>query len=118
LLVSVLFERGAFNAEQGAAVATIVRVYAFTLIGASLTRVLGQAFYAEKSTMIPAVASLVGFVFHIIAAPFLMERWGLEGLVISTSISSFINCFVLLGWFYFRHGSLYFVELFGFLIKM
>lgn len=118
LLITVLFEHGAFKAEQGASVAAIVRVYAFTLIGASLTRILSQAFYAEKSTMIPAVASFIGFVFHILAAPFLMDLWGLEGLVISTSLAAFINCFVLLGWFYSRHGSLYFASLFGFLIKV
>ncbi len=118
LLVSVLYEGGEFKAEQGAVVAQIVRVYAFTLIGASLTRILGQAFYAEKKTMIPAVASFIGFVFHILVAPFLMDRWGLEGLVISTSIASFINCFVLLGLFYSRHGSLYFTSLLGFSIKI
>lgn len=118
LLVAVLFEHGAFQAEQGASVAAIVRVYAFTLIGASLTRILSQAFYAEKSTMIPALSSLVGFLFHILAAPFLMAEWGLEGLVISTSISAFINCFILLGLFYYRHGSLYFVSLLVFLSKM
>lgn len=118
LLVSVLFERGAFTAEQGLVVSGIVKIYAFTLIAASLTRIVGQAFYAEKSTSVPAVASLVGFVLHLGLAPFLMERWGIEGLVISTAMASFINCFVLLGWFYARHGSLYFLSLALFIFKM
>jgi putative peptidoglycan lipid II flippase len=117
LTISVLFERGAFSAEQVAIVAQIVKVYAFTLLGASLTRILGQAFYAEKSTMVPALASLVGFLFHILAAPFLMAQYQIEGLVISTALATFINCFVLIGWFYFRHGSLYFSELAVFLLK-
>ncbi|MBY0384659.1 murein biosynthesis integral membrane protein MurJ [bacterium] len=118
LVVSVLFERGAFTAEQGAIVSGITKIYAFTLIGASLTRILGQAFYAEKKTSSPAVAAFVGFIIHLLMAPFLMEKWGIYGLVISTSLSSFINCFVLLGWFYFRHGSLYFASLAAFLFKM
>jgi putative peptidoglycan lipid II flippase len=118
LLVSVLFERGAFTAEQGAIVAGITKIYAFTLIGASLTRILGQAFYAEKKTSTPAVAAFVGFIIHLLMAPLLMEKWGINGLVISTSLSSFINCFVLLGWFYVRHGSLYFSSLSVFLLKM
>jgi putative peptidoglycan lipid II flippase len=118
LAISVLFQRGAFSAEQAAIVAQIVKVYAFTLLGASLTRVLGQAFYAEKSTMVPALASLVGFLFHIVAAPLLMDKYQIEGLVISTSLATFINCFVLIGWFYLRHGSLYFFELTLFLLKV
>ena len=118
LLVSVLFERGAFSADEVAVVAAIVKVYAFTLVGASLTRILGQAFYAEKSTTVPALASAVGFVVHLFMAPILMQRWGVEGLVISTAFSTFLNCFALVIWFYTRHGSLYFAELFWFCAKI
>ena len=46
-----------------------------------------------------------------------MQHWGVDGLVISTSISAFINCFALVIWFYVRHGSLYFLELFWFCAK-
>jgi putative peptidoglycan lipid II flippase len=118
LLSSVLYEGGEFTASHTLVVAGIVKVYAFTLIGASLTRVLGQAFYAEKKTTVPAVAATLGFVIHYFMAPFYMQRWGVDGLVISTSISAFINCFVLVVWFYARHGSLYFWELFVFCAKM
>ncbi len=118
LLVSVLFERGAFTSDEVTVVAAIVQVYAFTLVGASLTRILGQAFYAEKSTTVPAMASAVGFVVHLFMAPILMNRWGVEGLVISTAISTFINCIALVIWFYTRHGSLYFAELFWFCAKV
>lgn len=118
LLVSVLYEGGEFTANQTVIVAGIVKVYAFTLIGASLTRVLGQAFYAEKSTVVPALAATLGFVIHYLMAPFFMQRWGVDGLVISTAISAFINCFALVIWFYVRHGSLYFAELFWFCTKM
>ncbi len=118
LVVAVLYEGDAFAAKETLIVAAIVKVYAFTLIGASLTRVLGQAFYAEKSTVIPALAATAGFVIHLFVAPFLMRRWGVQGLVISTAFSTFINCFALVIWFYVRHGSLYFAELFWFCVKI
>lgn len=118
LVVSVLYEKGAFTASETLVVASVVKIYAFTLIGAALTRILGQAFYAEKNTTIPAAAAGLGFVIHLFMAPFLMKLWGLDGLVISTCISTFINCFALVFWFYLRHGSLYFLELFWFCLKI
>lgn len=118
LLVSVMFERGAFTTDQVLIVSDVVKIYSFTLIAASLTRTLAQAFYAEKKTMVPALASLVGFLFHVVCASFFMKEWGLNGLVISTCVATFLNCFVLLCWFYARHGSLHFVSLVGFLLKI
>ncbi len=118
LAVSVLFEHGAYTSTEGDVVAGIVRVYAFTLIAASMTRILGQAFYAEKKTMVPAVAALVGFLFHITMAPILMGRTGIQGLVISTGLAAFINCGVLIAWLTVRHGNLYWGALTIFVLKL
>jgi putative peptidoglycan lipid II flippase len=97
LLVSVLYERGRFDAYQVDIVSQIVQIYAITLVAAALTRVLSQVYYAQKNTTLPAVAAAAGLVLHLILAPQLMKVYGLNGLVLSTAIAAVTNCFCLLG---------------------
>ncbi|MCC6137805.1 MAG: murein biosynthesis integral membrane protein MurJ [Bdellovibrionaceae bacterium] len=91
LAVSVLYERGRFTAESVLVVSGIVQIYSVTLIAASITRILSQAYYAKKNTLLPAVTSAAGLVLHLILAPKLMALYGLNGLVLSTSIAALLN---------------------------
>jgi putative peptidoglycan lipid II flippase len=95
-IVQLLFERGQFTSEQTAITASVVRIYAFTLIVSSSVRVLVPSFYAVKNTWFPAVVSTICLVFHISVAPFFMKQWGIEGLVGSTLASATLNLTMLL----------------------
>lgn len=117
LLVRVLFERGAFDAQESLIVTGIVKIYALTLLGASVARIMSQAFYAHKSTMIPALAAFIGLVWHLLAAPPLMEEYGLYGLVGSTAVASLLNCFFLFVIYYWRYGTFHGWALTGFCLK-
>ncbi len=96
-IVEVLFMRGQFNTADAEATATVLRVYAWLLVATSGVRVLVPAYYAIQNTWFPAMAAGGALVLHILLAPILMKSWGLEGLVISSSISAAVNMAALLG---------------------
>lgn len=116
-LVQLIFERGSFTHEQSLVVMGVVQIYSATLIGASLSRVMGQAFYACKNTMVPALAALLGLVLHVVLAPVFMERWKIYGLVGSTSLASFANAIFLFVIFNLKYGDFGWRLLFKFFLK-
>lgn len=90
-IVEVLFKRGRFLDADVAATAMVVRIYGVILISASSVRVLVPVFYAIKNTWWPTVVSATALVAHIIAAPWMMDKWGLKGLVASSFFSQSVN---------------------------
>ena len=60
-------------------------------MAAAVTRVLSQAYYARKNTILPAVAAGIGLVLHLSLAPYMMASHGLNGLVFSTSLAAVVN---------------------------
>lgn len=95
-IVELLFKRGHFNQNDVLITASVVQVYAFILIASSMVRVLVPAYYAVKNTWLPAVASGVALVAHVMMAPILMKHWGIVGLVSSSGISATINFLILI----------------------
>lgn len=89
--VSVLYQRGRFQAEQVEVVSQIVQIYSITLVAAAMTRVMSQVYYAKKNTLFPAVASGLGLTVHLFLAPQLMKIYGLNGLVLSTAFAAVLN---------------------------
>ncbi|MCB9073062.1 MAG: hypothetical protein H6623_05540 [Bdellovibrionaceae bacterium] len=63
--MSVLYQRGRFQAEQVEVVSQIVQIYSITLVAAAMTRVMSQVYYAKKNTLFPAVASGLGLTVHL-----------------------------------------------------
>lgn len=91
LTVAVLYEHGRFTREGTEIVSGIVQIYSVTLIAASVTRIFSQAYYAKKNTLFPAVTAAAGLVLHLFLAPKLMAIYGLNGLVMSTSLAAVVN---------------------------
>lgn len=94
-IVKLLFGYGHFTDADAIATAQIVQIYALTLILSSTSRVMTPAFYAIKDTVTPALLSVVTLVLHVLMAPVLMQEFGLNGLVLSTLASSFLNILTL-----------------------
>lgn len=117
LAVSVLYERGRFTAESAVIVSQIVQIYSVTLIAASLTRVLSQAYYAKKNTLLPALAAAAGLGLHLVLAPQLMAIYGLNGLVMSTSIAALLNGASLLVILIFSKGFVFDLKFLWFLVR-
>ena len=96
-IVSVLYERGAFDAHDRLQTAAALRAYGYGLLCYAWLKVLQPAFYAIDRRWIPMIVSIfalginIGFNWFFV---FVM-RWGHESLALTTSISASINFLIL-----------------------
>ncbi len=95
-IVQLLFGRGHFSLNDVIIASQILKTYCWILIFASGVRVLTPAYYAVKNTWLPAVISGGCFLIHIFLAPFLMSKYQVHGLMMSTMITAGINMVMLL----------------------
>lgn len=96
-IIEVLFLRGKFTVQDVQMTAAILRIYAVSLLVVSCSRVLMPLYYAVKNTKVPMVLALVSLAVHVGLAPVLMQRWGLEGLMISGVLAAVVNAVLLMG---------------------
>ncbi len=96
-IVSVLYERGAFDAHDRIQTAAALRAYGYGLICYAWLKVLQPAFYAIEKRWLPMMVSIlalgtnIGFNWFFV---FVM-KWGHESLALTTSISASINFLIL-----------------------
>lgn len=98
LLVSLLFERGAFDARMTTLVALAVIGFAPSVLLAGINGVLSNAFYALDRVKVPALVMPVGTVAYLAVAPNVYEPFGVLGLSLSPS-AAYLVVFVLLTYF-------------------
>ncbi len=98
-IVQLLFGRGRFGPDMVDAASAVLQTYCWIMIFSSGVRVLTPAYYAVKNTWFPATTSCVCLVVHIFLAPTLMARYQVQGLMISTTVSAFLNFALLLGFY-------------------
>lgn len=105
-IVSVLFERGDFGADETQIVASLVQIISLMLLFAGFSRVLIPGFYAIKNTVTPAIITTVTVAFHIFLAPQLMQSMGVSGLIWSVTASGLLGLCMGLVFYYRLVGSL------------
>jgi putative peptidoglycan lipid II flippase len=106
-IVRLLFEHGAFTADDTAATARALMWLTLALPAHVLVKALSPAFFAREDTMTPLVSALKGVVLAI-ASAFLLSRWyGTEGIAAAIALGAWGMAFSLI-----RRGA----ETFGFSI--
>ncbi|MFI1013843.1 murein biosynthesis integral membrane protein MurJ [Streptomyces sp. NPDC020965] len=97
-LIEVLFERGAFDAQDTETTATVMRVYAVGLLGHTLVGALGRPFFsAGRPTWYPAAAMAVGLVVTIVVGAVAVRPWGVYGIAGANAIGISATAVLLLG---------------------
>jgi putative peptidoglycan lipid II flippase len=104
-IMSVLFERGAFQATDAQATATTLMAYALGLPAFVLIRSLLPGFYARQDTRTPVKIALVVVTVNVALKLVLMQPLSQVGLALATSAASWVNC-ALLATLLFRRGFL------------
>jgi putative peptidoglycan lipid II flippase len=94
-IVSILYERGAFTAEDSKAVAAVLRALAFGLPAFVLVKVLLPAFLAREDMKGPIIAALLGVTANIMVALALFPRFGSVAAAIGVSVSALVNAITL-----------------------
>ncbi|MCB0356616.1 MAG: murein biosynthesis integral membrane protein MurJ [Bdellovibrionales bacterium] len=98
-IVEVLYLRGRFTLQDAVTTAEVVKIYSVLLVAVSLSKVVVPNFYAVKNTWLPAITSVLSIVCHIVLAYFLVKSHGLNGLIISMTISGYINLILTMGYY-------------------
>lgn len=103
LVVSVLFERGAFGAAETAATAAALAAYAAGLPAYVLIKVLAPGFFAREDTATPVKVAAFCVVINLVLNLILMGPFLHVGIAIATVVSAWINA-GLLGFLLIRRG--------------
>jgi putative peptidoglycan lipid II flippase len=96
-IVSVLYERGAFDAVDRMQTAAALRAYGYGLLFYAWLKVLQPAFYAIDKRWLPMIVSFFALALNLGFNWFFVfvMRWGHESLALTTSITATVNFLVL-----------------------
>lgn len=94
-IVHVLFERGAFGAQDTAAVAAALAAISAGLPGHALEKVLGAVSFAHEDTRTPMLAALAGLVTAVVAAVLLFPLYGHVGIAAAIAVSGWVGALIL-----------------------
>ncbi len=95
-LVTLLFQRGAFDSASTAATSLALRVYAIGLVGMGATEILARLFYARQDTARPLRAAIVALLLNAGLALALVGPLGLAGLAGAVSVAAMLEAALLL----------------------
>ncbi|BAM86058.1 putative virulence factor MviN-like protein [Bradyrhizobium oligotrophicum S58] len=95
-IVRLLFEHGAFNAEDTAATARVLTWLAAALPAQVLTKALQPAFFAREDTQTPLRATLIGFSAAVALSFLLGHAFGAGGIAAGLALGAWANAAVLL----------------------
>ncbi len=90
-IVSVLFERGAFDANASLATAGALAAYATGLPAYVLIRVLAPGFFAREDTSTPVRIAAAAMLANIVLNLILMQIWGHVGIALASSLAAWMN---------------------------
>jgi len=94
-ILSVLFQRGAFDAAATLKTAEALLYYTLGLWAFSVIRVIVSAFYSLQDTKVPMKAAIVALLVNVAASVVLMHPMQHGGLALATSVASAVNVVIL-----------------------
>jgi putative peptidoglycan lipid II flippase len=96
-IVSVLYERGAFDATDREMTAAALRAYGYGLVFYAWLKVIQPAFYAIEKRWLPMIVSILALGTNLGLNWFFVfvMRWGHESLALTTSISATLSFIIL-----------------------
>jgi putative peptidoglycan lipid II flippase len=95
-IARLLFQHGAFTADDTAATARALMWLALGLPAHVLVKALSPAFFARHDTRAPLLATLMGFAVAIVSALVLGRLFGAEGIAASIALGAWSNALALI----------------------
>jgi len=93
-IVDLLFQHGAFTAQDTTITVLALRLYLLGLPFAALDLLLIYAFYAQQDTLTPALIGLLSLTVYMVIALALMPTRGLYSLMIADSVKHLVHACV------------------------
>ena len=104
-IISVLFERGAFNHGDLARTAGAMQFYATGLLGLAASIVLTRCFFATRDARTPVIVASAVMVLNVVCSALLVRPFGINGLAAANSLSSLTEALVLVALLRARIGA-------------
>ncbi|KAB1986225.1 murein biosynthesis integral membrane protein MurJ [Streptomyces triticiradicis] len=96
-IVQLLFQRGAFTAQDTAATAAVMRVYALGLLGHTLVGALVRSYFSSaRPTWYPLFAMTAGIVATCSAGALAVGPWGVRGIALANAAGITLTAVLLL----------------------
>ncbi|MET9965712.1 lipid II flippase MurJ [Streptomyces sp. NPDC006356] len=96
-IIQLLFQRGAFTAEDTAATAAVMRVYAVGLLGHTLVGALVRSYFsAGRTTWFPLLAMGAGALATAVISAWAVAPWGARGLAAANAAGITLTAVLLL----------------------
>ncbi|TAA72852.1 murein biosynthesis integral membrane protein MurJ [Planococcus salinarum] len=105
-IVTLLFGRGAFDAEAISLTSQALFFYSIGMLGIGLREILSKAFYSHQDTKTPMMNAVIGVLINIILSFVFSKYLGIGGLALATSISAFVTTGLLFYSLRRKFGSL------------
>ena len=102
-IVTILFQRGAFDHAATLLTAQAFSFAIFSIIGLSIREILNKALFSMQDSRGALVGTIVLVGLNVILAVVLVPFLGIKGLALATSIANIITVFVQVIWFVTRH---------------
>ena len=102
-IIWLLFERGAFNAQDTANVEVVLQMYMLGLIPFGLQKLFVLWLYAKEMQMQSAKIATLSLLTYSIFALMLINPLGVMGLALASTIGGFVSFFFTLKTFGFHH---------------
>jgi putative peptidoglycan lipid II flippase len=97
-VVELLYQHGAFTADDTAATARALQFYLFGTVFAAIDQPLVFAFYARKNTLLPNLVAVAALGFYLLVALPLLNTFGYLALVLANSAQLAGHALIML-WF-------------------
>ncbi|MBP6506793.1 MAG: murein biosynthesis integral membrane protein MurJ [Opitutaceae bacterium] len=117
-IIRLLFQRGAFQAEDTALMEPVLATYALGLPFLSFVNLILRAFYAQKDTVTPVRAAVLSFVVNLGLSLALMKPLGTVGLAVAGTVSTVVQAWYLQRKLSRGHEGLHFRHLARDLVKV
>ncbi len=117
-IVSLLFEHGAFTADDTFWTATALRFYLIGLPFAAIDQPLVFAFYSRKNTLAPNLVAFAGVAIYVAVAAALRSTQGMIGLVVANSAQLTGHALIMLWLTHTRLGDIWRRGLASFLFRV
>ena len=105
-VIKMLFERGNFDSYATRITAACLFFYSFGLLAFAGVKIAANCFYAMQDTKTPLKAAYICMMINVVLNILLMRPFGVGGLAMATSISSWINFVILIIFLRRRIGPL------------
>ena len=94
-IIHILFERGAFVAEDTFYTSKVLSIFALGLPAYILIKILVSCFFAREDTKTPLYISVISVIINIILSLLLISTMREMGIALATAISAWVNAFLL-----------------------